>query len=313
MTSWQTHPWVARAEHEIRFATAGGPLRDPEQILGFARHAEELGFDAVWYNDHPMRLLDCFSVLSAVAAVTTRLRLFPLVACVYYRSAAHTARQAADVDRLSGGRLVLGLGAGDDEAEFRHLGAPFPSTGQRQAELEQHLAAVREYWGDGTGDGFGDQMRFGPVQQAGIPVLIAGGGEKVTLKQVARLADMSNFGPHEWSGAAYDVDDVARKLAVLKRHCDEIGRPYDSVLRSHYSPLVVLSQDRDRLADKVAAIPPNPREHFIPLVATPAEAVEHFKALVGAGMRYFLANTRQPDSETVELLAEYVIPRVQNS
>ena len=306
-TSWEAHPFVAEASERIRFATAGGPMGSPDELVAFARAAEDRGFDACWYNDHPLRLLGCWSLLAAMAIATTRIRIFPLVSCIFYRTAAQTARLAADVDRLSKGRLILGIGIGDDQDEFEHLGLAYPAVSARQKALAGYLSDVREYWEAPESAG---GLRFGPIQQGGVPVLIAGGGERVTLRQVAAHAHMSNFGPHEWSGAAYDLDAVARKLAALRRHCDNIGRPFDTVLRSHYSPLVVLADSPERLADKAKTVVGDPREHFIPLVCDPDVAVRHFQALVDVGMQYFLVNTRAADRETLDLLAERVIPRV---
>ena len=182
----------------------------------FVVRAESLGFDAYWYNDHPVRALDCWSVLAALAVTTSRIRLLSLVSCVLYRTPAQHARLAADVDRLSNGRLVLGLGIGDDADEFAALGIPYPPVPERQARLAETVDTVRRLW-DGA-------ISPGPVQQPHIPVLIAGGGERVTLRQVARYADMANFGPHEWTGGAFDLDAVTRKLAVLRRHCEAEGR-----------------------------------------------------------------------------------------
>jgi hypothetical protein len=96
----------------------------------------------------------------------------------------------------------------------------------------------------------------------------------------------------------------------LRRHCDEVGRPYDAILRSHYSPLVMLGRTHSAVQDKVEAFRPNPREHFLPLIATPDEAVRYFQSLADAGMQYFLANTRAADVETLDLLAEFVLPEV---
>lgn len=305
--SGTVHPWVAEGATRIRFATSAAPLGTWPELIGFVQRAESLGFDAFWANDHPLRIMDCWSQLAALAVHTERIRLFPLVNCVLYRSAAQTARLAADVDRLSDGRVILGVGIGDDTDEFEALGTPFPPARERQNRLAQVVNEVREFWGDG------DQpptMSPPPVQQPRIPILIAGGGERVTLRQVAQYADMANFGPHEWTGGAYDVEAVVRKLAVLRRHCDEVGRPYEAILRSYYAPLVVLAADRARLQEKAATVTANPREHFLPLVATPDEAVRHFQALADAGMQYFLANTRAADIETLELLAEHVLPAV---
>ena len=140
----EVHPWVRDAQQRPRFAIVGTFLLEWAQVRDFAVRAEELGFDAYWANDHPLRSMDCWTQLAALATVTTRLPLIALVSCVYYRSPALIARQAADVDRISGGRLVLGLGTGDDAAEFGQLGLRFPAapSGWRRWPRRPGLSAV---------------------------------------------------------------------------------------------------------------------------------------------------------------------------
>src|SRR6185436_10332788 len=106
------HPWVADGQGKIRFAVGSGPFADWAERLEFVRMAEDLGFDACWAYDHPTRLADCWTTLAALAVATKKIRLLSLVSCIYYRSPILLARQAADVDRLSGGRLILGIGIG---------------------------------------------------------------------------------------------------------------------------------------------------------------------------------------------------------
>lgn len=123
---------------------------------------------------------------------------------------------------------------------------------------------------------------------------------------------MSNFGAHEWSGGAYDVADVRRKCEALGRHCAALGRPYDAVLRSHYTPLLVLVETRAALdRKKSAARIPDPQLHTVPLFATPREAIDHYQALADAGMQYFLAQVGGDDDETVRLFADEVIPAIR--
>lgn len=317
-TTRETHPWVAEARNTIRFAIVSGPFPEWSQTVEFVQQAEALGFDAFWANDHPLRAMDCWTTLSALAAVTTTIRLLPLVSCIYYRSPALTARMAADVDRLSNGRLVLGIGIGDDTQEFEQLSIPFPSTRVRQQTLEEALDVIMGMWGDEpfsyNGTYFqvsGARMRPQPIQQPHVPIMIAGGGERVTLRQVARFADMSNFGAHEWTGSAYDLDDVRRKCEALHRHCDALGRSYHSILRSHYTALLVLTETEREAEQKRAAFVPNPREHFIPFFGTPVQAIAHFQALVDAGMQYFLTVIRASDATTSRLLAERVMPEIR--
>lgn len=314
----EIHPWVAEGKNKIRFAAISGPFPEWSRNLEFVQQAEELGFDAYWANDHPARMQDCWTTLASLAPLTKRIRLLPLVSCIYYRSPALTARMAADVDRISNGRLVLGVGIGDDTAEFEELCIPFPSTRERQAALEEALEIILGMWGSEPFTYSGKyfqvsktNVRLRPVQQPRVPILIAGGGERVTLKQVARFADMANFGAHEWTGGAYNVDDVRRKCEALQRHCEAVGRPYDAIIRSHYTAMLVLCETEQEAEQHRAAFVPSPREHFVPFFGTPPQAVAHFQALADAGMQYFLTVIRTSDTKTARLLAERVMPEVQ--
>ena len=137
------HPWVAEAQRTVRFSLVGVFLPGWAELRDFVQRAEDPGFDAYWANDHPSRSMDCWTQLAALAAVTTRIRIMALVSCVYYRSPALLARQAADVDLVSGGRLVLGLGIGDDVGEFRQLGLEFPAVGERLDALAETIEVTR--------------------------------------------------------------------------------------------------------------------------------------------------------------------------
>src|SRR6202012_3369484 len=119
--------------------------------------------------------------------------------------------------------------------ESAKLGLPFERTGQRQQAMAETVRTVQALWRGG--------LRPGPGQEPHVPVRIGGGGERTTLRQVAELADVSNFAPHEWAGSAFDVTDVARKYGILRDFCAAAGRPYESVLRAHFTPLLVLAED----------------------------------------------------------------------
>jgi alkanesulfonate monooxygenase SsuD/methylene tetrahydromethanopterin reductase-like flavin-dependent oxidoreductase (luciferase family) len=193
------HPWIAEGDQRVRFGLGILGWRAGEDLIRLGQRAEELGFDSYWVQDHPMGGPDCWTSLAALAVTTRRIRLGSIVSCVYYRSPALLARQAADVDRLSGGRLVLGVGFGDSEAEFRHMNLAVPPVPERQAALAETVQIVRGLWSgrpftfNGAHFGVHDAvLPAGPVQQPYVPLLIAGGGERVTLRQVAEYADMSN-------------------------------------------------------------------------------------------------------------------------
>lgn len=311
----EIHPWVAVGAERLRFAVRSIFLQEPQESIRAAQRAEALGFDAYWSHDHPNRLTECWTELAVLARETEHLRLISLVSCIYYRSPHLLARQAADVDRLSGGRLVLGVGVGDDIPEFEQMCLPFPPLRERQAALEETIAIVRGLWSgvpfSYSGAHFQVRdatLRGLPVQRPHVPILIGGGGERVTLRQVAQYADMSNFAPHEWSGGAYEVSDVARKYEVLRQHCTATGRPFEAILRSHFTPLLCLAKTRIALSEKRegARIPdPHLRQNL--LFATPDEAITHFQGLADAGVQYFMISVDGRDDETVHLLADEVV------
>jgi alkanesulfonate monooxygenase SsuD/methylene tetrahydromethanopterin reductase-like flavin-dependent oxidoreductase (luciferase family) len=315
------HPWVAAGDGAVRFGIAYGPRADWVEVRDFVQVVEALGFDSYWTMDHPVSGFDAWSSLAALAAVTTSIRLGPLVSCVFYRSPAMLARLAADVDRVSGGRLVLGLGGGNHAREFATLGLPFPGTTERLAAVAETVHIVRGLWGEESFTVAGEQhqgntrlVRPGPVQQPRVPILIAGGGEKVTLRQVAALADASNFSPHAMAGSAYGAEDVQRKLAALRDHCDALGRSYAAILRTQVAVPVVLAETPSMLAAKLAAIPATVRRGYASstLAGLPEDAVTYYHGLVGAGLNYFIAGIYGNDIETVRLLAERVVPTLRD-
>src|ERR1700749_4709156 len=181
------HPWVAEGADRIRFGVVGNFVQGWPGHLRFAIEAERLGFDSCALFDHPGRSIECWTLMSALAASTERIRLISMVSCIYYRSAFMLARQAADVDRISGGRLGLGVGIGDDVPEFAQLGLPFERTGQRQAAMAETVRTVQALWRGG--------LRPGPVQEPHVPVLIGGGGGRVTLPPGARGAAVRHLAP----------------------------------------------------------------------------------------------------------------------
>ncbi|HSL01543.1 MAG TPA: LLM class flavin-dependent oxidoreductase [Rubrobacteraceae bacterium] len=189
-----THPWVVEGRERVRFGIFGGPAADWSAALAWVRTIEELGFDSYWVGDHPVEFpFDCFTRLSAVATITERVRLGTLVACVPYRHPLMLARQAADVDRASGGRLVLGLGIGDARREFAQLGLSYGRPREHQELLEEVLRVIPALWAGESVTFEGRHVRLGgaslsagPVQRPWVPIMVAGGGERVTLRQVAR-------------------------------------------------------------------------------------------------------------------------------
>jgi alkanesulfonate monooxygenase SsuD/methylene tetrahydromethanopterin reductase-like flavin-dependent oxidoreductase (luciferase family) len=318
-TAWVMHPWVAEAATRVRFGIVhpllGVDLAWPE-LLQRVQQAEALGFDAYWFSDHPLLNPDCWTRIAGLAATTRTIRLGTLVSCIYYRHPALLARIVADVDHMSDGRILLGVGIGDFEPEFAQVGLAFPPTPVRQQALAEAIQILRGVWGEVpfTLEGSAFQVREAhvhppPVQRPRVPILIAGAGERVTLRQVAQFADAANFGPNPHTGNVLGVDAVHHKFAVLREHCAQRGRSYESVLRTHWSPPVVLAETVPALEAKRDAITPEEHrfygEHM--LIGTPEAAIAHFQRLVDAGLQYFIVHTRA-DPDTHRLLAERVLP-----
>lgn len=311
------HPWIIGGKERVRFGLAYGPRVDWQECRDMVQMAEELGFDSYWTMDHPTSGMDCWSLLSTLAVTTHKIRLGTLVNCIFYRPVLALARLAADVDRLSEGRFVLGIGIGDHQYEFHRMGLDFPSIQERQQALRETVELLQKLW---SGEAVSYEGAFaqvhqlklqaGPIQQPSIPLLIAGGGERITLKYVARYADMSNFGAHQWAGSAFTQEDIQRKYAALRQHCEATGRPYDAILRSYASTPVVLAETREVLEAKLQTIPESIRRQFAPsmLAGTPDEIVTFCQMLVSAGVRYFIAGIFGNDQETAKLLARSVLP-----
>jgi alkanesulfonate monooxygenase SsuD/methylene tetrahydromethanopterin reductase-like flavin-dependent oxidoreductase (luciferase family) len=321
LTPHDTHPWVAEGAERLRFAVSMFPQPpDWQHFIGLVRQMEEWGYDGYFAYDHPTANVDCWTSLAALAASTT-IRLGTLVDCIYYRSPYLLARQAGDVDRLSGGRLVLGLGIGDLPSEFEQMGIPYPPTAERLATMEETIAIVRGLW---SGEPFqfeGEYLKasaadpfLGPVQQPRVPILLAGGGEKVTLRQVAQYADASNMGAHPSIGSAFTSEEVTRKFAKLDEYLTSFGRRPESVLRSHFTMTLVLAADETALEQKMRWLAEVYGQEKLDwcgpalFPGTPEQAIAFYQGLAALGFQYFIANIFDVDEETIEIMATDVMP-----
>ncbi len=320
LTPHDIHPWVRDGIGRIRFGVSIYPQPpDWRHFLSLVQQMESAGFDGYFAYDHPSANADCWTALSALAAVTSTIRLGLAVDCIYYRSPYLLARQAADVDRLSNGRLVLGLGIGHVQSEFAEMGIPFPSTAERLRSMDETIAIVRGLFS-------GEPIRFEgeqwsvdspgtflpPVQHPRVPILLAGGGEKVTLRQVARYADASNMGAHGSIGMAVSDGDIRRKFQVLANYCEEFGRPAESVLRSQFTMPLVLGRNQQEIDRKLSRWPAETVASWgdALIATTPEKAIAFYRAQAALGYQYFIANILGTDEDTIDLLATKVLPEV---
>jgi F420-dependent oxidoreductase-like protein len=210
-----------------------------ERWLHILKMAERLGFPTVFRSDHyfiaqgnQQESLEAYLSFAMAARETERIRFGPLVSPVTFRSPVDVGRMAAQVDALSGGRFVMGLGAGWNEAEHRAYGIPFPPIGERMDRLEEAIQLVRALWGEGRTSFAGRHYQIEdvdcrpkPARAGGPPLLIGGAGEQRTLKLVAKYAD-------EWNCVGLGPEAYAGKVAALERHCEGEGRDPATIRRS---------------------------------------------------------------------------------
>jgi len=309
------HPWVTQPGP--RFGANIAAVAPWPQIRATAQTLEAAGFDAIFMPDHPLVMGDAWTTLAGLAEATERVRLGTMVSCVSYRHPVALARIVSDVDRISGGRAVLGVGSGDMPWEFERLGLDYGTGPQRLARLAEALAIIEPLLAGETVTFEGEFFRVHeaalaprPVQDP-IPILIAGGGPG-TLRLTAKHAHACNLGAASWAGGAFTAADVAERWSRLRAGCDEAGRDFGSVLRTGLVNLT-LAKTREQAEEKVDRMPPQLRSFLDKLVTpcTPAEGVEHLRQLLDAGYQYIVFQGLDP--ETIDLLATEVLPHFRQA
>lgn len=268
----------------MRFSYWANPGQPWSDVLECARHVERTGWDGIWYADHFMPAAgddtlpnhECWTTLAALAAAVPRLRVGPLVTGNTYRNPAVLAKMAATVDHISGGRLVLGLGAGWQENEHRAYGIDFATVAGRLDRLEEACEIITALFAADhtTFEGEHYQLVDAPLSpkpvQDPLPLLIGGGGEQRTLRIAARFA-------HEWNIWG-TPERLAQKGAVLARRCEEIDRDPAEIAHSAQA-ILYLSDDESWLAERRGRDIGRPT-----IVGTPAEVVEVVAAYRDAGV-----------------------------
>jgi alkanesulfonate monooxygenase SsuD/methylene tetrahydromethanopterin reductase-like flavin-dependent oxidoreductase (luciferase family) len=309
------HSWVTQPGP--RFGANIGAIAPWPQIRATAQKLEAAGFDAIFVPDHPLLMGDSWTTLAGLAEATERVRLGTMVSCVSYRHPVSLARIAGDVDRISGGRVVLGVGSGDMPWEFERLGLDYGTGPQRLARLAEALAIIEPLLAGETVTFEGEfydvtevSLQPRPIQEP-IPILIAGGGQG-TLRLTAKHAHACNLGAASWAGGAFTAADVAERWSRLRAGCDEAGRDFDSVLRTGLINLT-LANTREQADEKVGRIPPQLRSFLDKLVTpcTPPEAIQHVQALLDAGYQYIVVQGMDP--ETIDLMATEVLPQFRQA
>ncbi len=277
------------------FTWPGGAAAIGPTLARVVETADAVGFDSIWVMDHFWQIrsvgateepmLEGTTALGFMAAHTRRARLGLMVGGVPYRSPGLWIKAATTLDVLSGGRAWFGIGAAWNEAEARGLGFPFPPLRQRFAMLEDTLKMAHGMWSGERGSeeslsGRGvraERLLNSPqsISRPRVPIMVGGGGEQRTLRLVAQYADGCNvFG---------DAERIAGKYAVLRRHCEAIGRPYQEIERSTLQGKIDLDRE------------------------SPAQLVERFGGLAAAGAQQIIVSVvGVNDTSKLERLAEEV-------
>ncbi|PZR55491.1 LLM class F420-dependent oxidoreductase [Xylanimonas oleitrophica] len=301
----------------------------------------EFAWESVWVYDHfhttPVHSTEAtheaWTLMAAFAAASQRVRLGQMCTCIAYREPTYLAKVAATVDAISGGRTEMGIGAGWYEHEWRAYGYGFPSAGERIKALDEGVQIMASMWRTGSSGTFqGEHYQVDgalcypqPLQKVtvdgeekpSVPLWIAGGGEKKTLRTAARYAQYTNF-----SG---DPEGFAHKSSVLEAHCKDVGRDFGEITRSaNYN--VVIGENQAEVDDKLAWIEAHYRKHTPehadgqidswrngPLVGTPEQISEKLAELRGLGLEYaitYFADAAR-DRDQIELFQRQVIPNLQ--
>jgi F420-dependent oxidoreductase-like protein len=269
------------------------------RLAEIGRTADEAGFTSLWVMDHffqiPMvgaaeePMLESYTALSYLAGHTQRIRLGAMVTAVAYRHPGALVKSVSTLDVLSGGRAYLGIGAGWYEREAQGLGLPFPPLKTRFEQLEETLQIVRQMWSGSTTPYEGRHFQLAePINSPQVlsqphpPILIGGGGEQKTLRLVAQYADACNL------FAYMGTDPLRHKLDVLKRHCDDVGRPYEEIEKTVLGVI-----------------------HLAPGGQSPADLIAFCRSLADIGIQHFIFSMPNVSEMTpIEVIGREVIPEV---
>ncbi len=315
-----------------RLDLAGIPTEKHWQVMrDLADHADAGPWDSLWVYDHfhtvPIptdeATHEAWTLMAAYAATTSRIKLGQMCTAMSYRNPVYLAKVAATTDIISGGRVQMGIGGGWYEHEWRAYGYGFPSAGVRLARLDEGVQIMRDAWRDGKVTFDGSQYQVDgaivapkPLQENGIPLWIAGGGEKVTLKIAAKYAQYTNF--------TSDPEGFAHKSAVLAEHCREVGTDFDGIVRSaNVNAILGTSADdvrsrvqrvRDRLAgycgDAAADAMMTTVSAPGSAAGTPEQVIESLTTLRDLGCDYVICYFPEAayDRSGIELFEHEVIP-----
>lgn len=298
---------------KMELAGIDGAAQKWQAAVDIAVKAEELGFDSLWVYDHfhnvprPAHeaVFECWTTMAAISQRTSKIRLGQMVGCNSYREPSVLAKITSTVDVISGGRLDWGIGAGWYENEYKGYGFEFKAPKDRIGMLRECVEIVRSMWTEEETSYDGKYYKMErahcdpkPLQSPRPRILIGGGGEQLTLRVVARLADRSNFGG--------TPEQFAAKCEILKQHCKAVGRDYDEIEKTISGEVMIRNSDEELRALGSKSLWGQPFDEWRAgsFVGTPDEVAEKIQRYIDLGCTGFFPWTADyPETETIELLA----------
>jgi F420-dependent oxidoreductase-like protein len=310
--------------HPIRFGVQTAPQQISwAELRETWQEVETLGFDSLWVNDHLLPSvgpsdapnLEGWTMLAAMAALTTRVRIGVMVASNTFRHPAILAKMATTVDHISGGLLILGLGSGYFVQEHQVYGIPLHTPSRRARQLEEALQVIRKLWSEEKASFTGRYYQLAnapfapkPLQKPGPPIMIGGTGENLILPLVAKYADL-------WNAGGLGIEALARKIAILEGHCARIGRNGSEIEKTYLTPLYLRSNpsEVERLLTQMPPVQTLSIEQMRAMIlAGDVAAVQRqVQAYLDVGITHLIIALRRPgfyDTEGLRLFANEVVP-----
>lgn len=270
---------------------------------GHVERARAAGFDTIWVEDHmgwdDKAHLECFTNLAWLAGRHPGLRWGTMVCGQGFRNPAYLAKLAANLDLLTDGRFILGLGAGNNPGEHHEYGYPFPPAGERLDRTEEAIRIARALWTESPATFHGEHYRIdqafsSPLPDRPIPLMIGGGGEKRTLRLVAQYGDW-------WCADVGGADTFARKNRILDEHCAAVGRDPGAIVRAQ-ATWISVEEDPARVVRW-------PDLHIVG--GSPEEVTRELRAFMAAGVDHFAIRFMDyPDTAGFDRFVGQVLPHL---
>lgn len=284
-----------------RMDLSGVPINEQwETIINSANKIEELGYHSLWVYDHfhtvPSPTQDptyeCWSLMAALSQTTSKVRLGQMCTCNSYRNPAYLTKVASTIDVMSGGRLEYAIGAGWYDQEYKAYGYDYPSAGVRLKMLEESLIIYKKMTTEDEASFEGEYYQINkainqpkPIQKPHPPLWVCGGGEKVTLKLLARYGDYGN-----WD---VDVEGFINKSNILREHCENENREFSDIGRTLHTNVIIGENqaDLDSKIEKISELTSIPKEMYLskPLVGVKNKVFEKIDEFESHGCSYLIA------------------------